>query len=111
MRNSSRTVVRILLVDDHEPFRRFLHLKLQPRPELQIVGEASDGLEAVQKAKELQPDLILLDIGLPSLNGIEAAHRILPFVPNAKIIFVSHEKDPDIIAAASGNGAKGLLAS
>jgi len=109
MRNSSRALVRILVVDDHEPFRRFLHLKLQQRPELQIVGEASDGLEGVQKAKDLQPDLILLDIGLPRLNGIEAAHRILKFFPNANILFISQVNDAAVIAAATGNGAKGFV--
>jgi len=109
MRNPSRTLVRILVVDDHEPFRRFLHLKLQQRPELQIVGEASDGLEGVQKAKDLQPDLILLDIGLPRLNGIEAAHRILKFFPNANILFISQVNDAAVIAAAIGNGAKGFV--
>ena len=109
MRNPSRTLVRILVVDDHEPFRRFLHLKLQQRPELQIVGEASDGLEGVQKAKDLQPDLILLDIGLPRLNGIEAAHRIMKFSPNANILFISQENDAAVIAAAIGNGAKGFV--
>jgi len=109
MRNSSRTLVRILVVDDHEPFRQFLHLKLQQRPELQIVGEASDGLEGVQKAKDLQPDLILLDIGLPRLNGIEAAHRIMNFFPNANILFISQVNDAAVIAAAIGNGAKGFV--
>jgi DNA-binding NarL/FixJ family response regulator len=109
MRNPSRTLVRILVVDDHEPFRRFLHLKLQQRPELQIVGEASDGLEGVQKAKDLQPDLILLDIGLPRLNGIEAAHRIMKFSPNANILFISQVNDAAVIAAAIGNGAKGFV--
>ena len=109
MRNPSRTLVRILVVDDHEPFRQFLHLKLQQRPELQIVGEASDGLEGVQKAKDLQPDLILLDIGLPRLNGIEAAHRIMKFSPNANILFISQVNDAAVIAAAIGNGAKGFV--
>ena len=71
MLSPSRASVRILTVDDYEPFRRFLRLKLQERPELQIIGEASDGLQAVHKAQELQPDLILLDIGLPTLNGID----------------------------------------
>jgi CheY-like chemotaxis protein len=68
--------VRVLVVEDSEPFRRFLCSTLGKRPELQIVGEVSDGLEAVQKAEELQPDLIVLDIGLPSVNGIEVARRI-----------------------------------
>ena len=101
--------VRILVVDDFEPFRRFVCALLAARPELQVIGEASDGLQAMQKAKELQPDLILLDIGLPALNGIEAAHRISRLVPAAKILFVSQENDKDIVAAALSNGAKGYL--
>ena len=70
------SLVRILIVDDFEPWRRFVLSVLRKRPELQVVCETSDGLEAVQKAEELRPDLILLDIGLPRLNGIEAARRI-----------------------------------
>ncbi len=105
MRNASR----ILVVDDYEPFRRFLQSKLQSEAEFQIVGEASDGLEAVQKAEELQPDLILLDIGMPKLNGIEAAHRISRQVPRAAILFISQENDPDLVAAALSNGAKGYV--
>jgi len=103
----ANAIVRVLVVDDYEPFRQFLRSNLQPRPELQIVGEASDGLEGVQKAEELRPDLILLDIGLPTLNGIEAAHRITRLVPAAKILFISQENDPDIVAKALSNGAKG----
>jgi DNA-binding NarL/FixJ family response regulator len=101
--------VRILVVDDFEPFRRFVCALLAARPELQVIGEASDGLQAMQKAEELQPDLILLDIGMPALNGIEAAHRISRLVPAAKILFVSQENDTDVIAAALSNGAKGNL--
>ena len=68
--------VRVLVVEDSVPFRRFVCSTLEKRPELQVICEVSDGLEAVQKAEELNPDLILLDIGLPRLNGIEAALRI-----------------------------------
>jgi DNA-binding NarL/FixJ family response regulator len=109
MRNPSRAIVRILVVDDHEPFRRLVCATLEPRPELRVIGEAADGMQAVQKAEELQPDLILLDIGLPTPNGIEAAHRISRLVPAAKILFVSQENDTDVIAAALSNGAKGYL--
>ena len=68
-----RPIVRILVVDDCAPFRHFLCTTLQARPDLQVVGQASDGLQAVQSAEELQPDVIFLDIGMPKLNGIEAA--------------------------------------
>jgi DNA-binding NarL/FixJ family response regulator len=104
-----RKTSRILVVDDYEVYREYLRRKLQSRPELQILGEASDGLEAVQKAEELQPDLILLDIGLPKLNGIEAAHRISQLVPRAKILFVSHDNDAEVVAGALSNGAKGYV--
>ena len=89
--------------------RRFVCATLGARPELQVVGEAADGLQAVQKAEELQPDLILLDVGLPKLNGVEAAHRISRLVPVAKILFVSQENDTDVIAAALSDGAEGYL--
>src|SRR5271169_6297452 len=101
--------VRVLVVDDYEPFRQFVCLTLQKRPELQVIGEASDGLEAVQKAEELQPDLILLDIGLASLNGIEAARRIRKLSPESKILFVSQESSADVVQEALGLGAAGYV--
>ncbi len=104
-----QNLFRILAVDDYEQFRRFLHSKLQSRPDFQIVGEASDGLMAVQKAEELQPDLILLDIGLRRLNGIEAARRISRLVPAAKILIVSQNNDADVVVAALSAGAKGYV--
>ena len=82
----------VLVVEDYEPFRRFICSTLAKRPGLQIVGEVSGGLQAVQKAQELQPDLILLDIGLPKLNGIEAARRISRLEPAAKILFFSQNQ-------------------
>jgi len=78
------SITRIIVVEDHEPFRRFVCSALGKRPELQIVSEVSDGLEAVHKFEELQPDLILLDIGLPTLNGIDAARRIRKVAPTPK---------------------------
>lgn len=99
----------ILLVDDFEPWRKQVCAMLQSRPDLKIIAEAEDGLEAVRKAEELKPDLILLDIGMPYLNGIEAAERISKIVPDAKILFVTQENDPDVVATALSNGAKGLV--
>jgi len=105
----SKPVVRVLLVDDYEPFRRFVREKLKTRSELEVVGEATDGLEAVQKVEELQPDLIVLDIGLPKLSGIEAAHRMSKLVPSTTILFLSQNDDADIVEAALSNGAKGYV--
>ena len=101
--------MRILLVDDYQPWRRFVCLTLEDHPELQVVGEVSDGLVAVQKAQELQPDLILLDIGLPTLNGIEAARRILQLSPGAKILFVSENHSVDIAIEALRAGGSGYV--
>ena len=106
---SLATSVRILVVEDHELFRRFICSTLGEGSELQIIGEASDGLEAVRKAEELHPDLILLDIGLPSLNGIEAARRIHKLSPESKILFVSQESSADVVREALGTGASGYI--
>ncbi len=102
-------VLRILVVDDFEPFRQLVRSSLMGEPELQIVGEASDGQEAVQKAVELKPDLILLDIGLPTMNGIEAARRIRTLVPNAKIIFLSCETSAEVVEEALSTGARAYV--
>jgi CheY-like chemotaxis protein len=97
------------VVDDFEPFRRFVRSILQERPELQVICEVSDGLEAVQKAEELQPDVILLDIGLPRLNGIEAARRIREIAPQSKILFVSAIGASDVAAEALRVGGSGYV--
>jgi len=101
--------IRVLVVDDYEPFRRFVASTLEQQPELQTIGEASDGLDAVQKAEELQPDLILLDIGLPTLNGIEAARRIRHCSPKCKILFLSENRSLDIVEEALHTGKGGYV--
>ena len=106
MRPSS---IRILVVDELEPWRRFASLTLRKKPGLLVVGEASNGSEAFQKAVELEPDLILLGIGYPSLNGIEAARRIREMVPEAKIIFLSDESSVDVVQEAMSFGAWGYV--
>jgi DNA-binding NarL/FixJ family response regulator len=100
---------RILVVDDYEPFRRFICFTLRKRPALRIVGETSDGLEAVLKAEELQPDLIVLDIGLPTLNGIEAARRIRKLSPESKILLISQESAAEVVQEALALGALGYV--
>jgi DNA-binding NarL/FixJ family response regulator len=100
---------RILVVDDYEPWRQFLCSTLQKRPELQVIGHASDGLQAVQQSQGLQPDLILLDIGLPTLNGIEAARRIRQVCPKAKILFISENRSTEIAEEALRAGGSGYV--
>jgi len=103
------STVRILVVDDFEMFRKLVVELLEKRPELQVVGEASDGLEALQKAVEFRPDLILLDIGLPNLNGIEVARQLRSLVPESKIIFLTQESSADVVQKAFSAGARGYV--
>src|SRR5258706_16172198 len=101
--------IRILVADDYEGWRRQVRLLLQARPEWQVIAEASDRSEAIQKAEELKPDLILLDISLPELNGIEAARRIRQLSPSSKIVFLSQNNDRDVVRAALSTGALGYV--
>ncbi|HEY6971210.1 MAG TPA: response regulator [Candidatus Angelobacter sp.] len=99
----------VLIVDDYEPWRRFITATVQKQPEWQIIGEAPDGLEAVQLSQQRQPHLILLDIGLPKLNGIESARRILKVSPESRILFVSENRSWEIAEEALCAGAGGYL--
>lgn len=101
--------IRILVVDDFEPWRKQVCAMLQTGPELRVVAEAEDGLDAVQKANELKPDLILLDISLPKLDGLEAASRIRQVAPDAAIIFLTQNSDKDVVRAALSTGARGYV--
>jgi DNA-binding NarL/FixJ family response regulator len=101
--------IRILVVEDFELARRFISAALSKEPNFEVIGEVSDGLTAVERAEELQPDLVLLDIGLPSLNGIEAAKRIRKAAPMAKILFVSQQSSPDLVQAALAVGGSGYV--
>jgi DNA-binding NarL/FixJ family response regulator len=102
-------VVRILIVEDFPAFRRFICCTLREKLDWRVIGEVSDGLEAVQKAAELKPDLILLDIGLPTMNGIEVARQIRKFSPESKIVFVSQESSADVVREALSTGAWGYV--
>jgi DNA-binding NarL/FixJ family response regulator len=101
--------IRILIADDFEDWRRQVCLLLQARPEWQVIAEALDGVAAIHKAEELRPDLVLLDIGLPKLNGIEAARRIRRRFPTFKIIFLSLYDSLDMVEAALSTGAMGYV--
>jgi DNA-binding NarL/FixJ family response regulator len=106
LKNSS---VRVLIVDDFGPWQGLITHQLGQQPRVRVIGSASDGLEAVQKAEELQPDLILLDVGLPKLNGIEVARQLRRSVPKAKIIFLSSDSDPDVVRTAFLVGGCGYV--
>ena len=101
--------VRILVVDDFEPWRRSIVSIIADDPELQVIHEASDGLEAVQMCQDLQPDLVVLDVGLPKLNGLEAARRIREVSPDSKILFLSAIASRDVMCEALRIGAAGYI--
>ena len=104
-----KALVRILLVDDFEPFRSMVSELLGKQQGLEVVGLAADGQEAIKKAEELQPDLIILDLSLPKLNGIEAARQILLVSPRSIILFLSANSSPDIATEALRTGARGYV--
>jgi DNA-binding NarL/FixJ family response regulator len=101
--------IRILVVEDFAPFRQFICSTLAKKPGLQIIAEVSDGLEAVRQAEELKPDLILLDLGLPTLYGLEAARQIRELSPHSSVIFVSQESSPDVVEKTFSLGARGYV--
>jgi len=101
--------LRTLVVEDHKSFLEYISSFLRERPNTQLVGEAQDGVLAVEQAAALQPDLILLDIGLPRLNGIEAARRIRKLASDAKIIFLTQESSPEIVHEALNTGADAFV--
>jgi DNA-binding NarL/FixJ family response regulator len=101
--------IRVLIVEDFLPFQHFICSTMRTRPNLQVICEVSDGREAVQKAEELKPDLIVLDIGLPTLNGIDAARQIRQLSPESKIIFVTQESSADVVQAAFSSGAQAYV--
>ena len=101
--------LRILVADSFEPWRRYVSSVLEQDQSLLIVGVASDGLEAVQKAIELAPDLVLLSVALPKLNGIETVKKISQAAPGVKLLFATQMVDADVMAEALRNGAHGYL--
>jgi two-component system response regulator DegU len=100
---------RILVVDDFKPFREFASLVLEKQEGFQIVAEAADGREAIQKARESRPDLVVLDMDLPFLNGIEVARQIRLCSPDSTVLFLSGNNDPELVRAALQTGAYGYV--
>ena len=103
------SVIRILVVEDHKPFRQFVCAALSENSDWEVVGEASDGLEAVQKAQILQPDLIVLDIGLPLQDGFKVARQVRRVCDTAKILFLSQYSSNDTVEEAFSLGAMGYV--
>ena len=108
-RFSQSPAIRILVVEDFRPFRALIRSLLGENGQFQVLGEASDGLEAVEKAQRLGPDVILMDIGLPKLNGLDAARRIRKLQPSSKIVFLSQETAFAVVQAAFQIGALGYI--
>jgi len=105
----SARVHRVLIVEDSEPFRRLVRTLLQQRTDILIVGEAADGLDAIHQAESLQPDVVMLDVGLPTLNGIEVASRIREVAPDARLVLVTNETSPDLVEEAFRRGTHGYV--
>ncbi len=101
--------IKVLIADDHQLFREGLVNLISSAPDIEVIGEAKDGLEATKKAKKLKPDLILIDIGMPNMNGIEATKNIKRDDPGIKIIAVSMHSDRQFVKGVLEAGADGYL--
>lgn len=100
---------RLLIVDDHEIFRRGLRALLEPSVEWEICGEAVDGVDAVEQCKSLQPDIVVLDVSMPRLNGLEAARLIRKEYPKSRIVMITQHDSPQIRTAALEAGARAFV--
>ncbi len=103
------TPVRILVTDDHEVVRRGLRALLEAQPGWEVCGEAGDGREAINKAKQLKPDIVILDISMPGLNGLDAARQILKGVPSAKVLILTMHESEQMVREVLDAGARGYL--
>ena len=101
--------VRVLVVDDHALFRHGLLQVLGAEPDLEVVGEARDGIEAIELAAELLPDVVLMDVKMPTVNGIEAARRIRAAQPSVRVLMLTESEDEEDLYAAVRAGATGYL--
>jgi two-component system nitrate/nitrite response regulator NarL len=104
-----KSPIRVLLVEDFAPFREVVRSLFQRRSDFVLVGEVGDGLEAVKQARELQPEVIVLDVGLPQLNGLQAARQISSVAPATKIVFLTLQSTPEMVREALHIGARGYI--
>jgi two-component system, NarL family, response regulator NreC len=102
-------MLRVLLADDHGLVRRGMRTLLETQADVQVVAEASEGLEALRMCGELRPDLLILDIGMPNLNGIDVAERALALHPTARVIMLSMHSDESYVLRALASGARAYL--
>ncbi len=102
-------VLRILLVDDHLLFRKGLARLLEAQPDFQVVGEAADGLEAVEQTQRLHPDVVLMDVRMPACDGLEATRRIKTQMPEVRVVMLTVSEDEGDLVAAARGGADGYL--
>jgi len=103
------STIRALVVDDYEPWMNFVSAVLATSPQFQVVGQARDGMTALQKVVELKPDLVVLDIGLPDISGIDVAQRIMELSPDVRILFLTENTAPEVVRAALLTGARGYV--
>jgi len=101
--------IRVLIADDHALFRRGLEMVLKEEPGIELVGQASDGAEAVQMAGEVLPDVVLMDVRMPKITGIEAARQVKEVAPSAKIVMLTVSDEEEDLFEAIRAGASGYL--
>lgn len=107
--NSAVKPISVLLVDDHTLFRSGIRSLLQRHPDFQVVGEAADGIEGIKRAKQLMPDVVLLDLNMPGMSGLETLQLLLQDCPHAAVIMLTVSEEAEDLTAALNAGARGYL--